>query len=180
MIPMADKTSFVNNDAFLELEIVDPPERVYEGAICWTRNQVMRLGVKLRMHLGDHRLPEVWCTMVAHRLWVVTRNIERYPPVIELEMLDLGVESLRSGEDVHVAESEIVRERDAPEHDARQTILVILEVFANMRVGRSLLDKSRSRKTLGGRGARSTTARLMSGLVACAWKLQDVGSSLAG
>ena len=60
---------------------------------------------------------------MAHRLRVVPRDVQRHPPVVELEMFDFGFEPLGS-EDVNVAEREVVRKRDATEHDPREIVLL--------------------------------------------------------
>ena len=59
VVAVPDETCFVRDGPILELKVVDPAERMNEGVVGRSWDEVMRLGVKLRMHLVDHRLPEL-------------------------------------------------------------------------------------------------------------------------
>ena len=174
LVAVTDQTRFVNNNSFLELEIVDPTEGMNERPVFRTRDQVVRLRVHLRVHLGDHGLPEMWRTTVPHGLRVVARDVERDPTILELKVLDLGVDTF-SGHGINgqgilmareVAEA-LICDANPPDRDARKAIFAIIRICTIIRIlsWKPRLHVPRRRKTLCSRGARTAPPRLLCRLI---------------
>ena len=112
----------------------------------------------------------MWRTTVPHGLRVVARNVERDPTILELKVLDLGVDSF-SGQSINdmareVAEA-LVCDAKPPDRDARKTIFFIFRILVIMRTSSIELGLhvSRRRKTLCSRGARTAPPRLLCRLI---------------
>ena len=113
---MTYEARFVHHGTLLELEVVDPAKGVHESAIRRTRDEIVRLSIELRVHLVDHGLPELRRPTVTHGFRIVPRHIQGHPTVIQLEMLDLGLD-VPGGERVDIAERQVVRNRNASYRD---------------------------------------------------------------